>query len=118
MVVRVSSEMAIEHVATNINVGFSGVLVKRGEHSVERGNTNSVVWLVFEGVIRGNGETAMTACKFGGDREEIQEQRRSRSKRLAMNFEEPFEQGCSYNPGTQCYSMGFGRSSTERKNDQ
>jgi hypothetical protein len=110
--------MAIGHVATDINVGFSGVSVKRGEHGVERGKTNSAVWLVLEGVIRGSGKTAMTASRFGGDREQMQERRRSRSRRLAMKFEKPFEQRCSYIPGTQCYGMGFGRSSTERKNDQ
>ena len=49
MVIRVSSEIAIGHVATDIDVGFSGVLVKRGEHGVERKKTNSAVWLVLEG---------------------------------------------------------------------
>ena len=114
VVVRVLSEMAIGPVDTNIDVGFSGVSVKRGKHDVEHRKTNSAVWLVLEGVIRGSGKTVMTASRFGGDREQMQQRRRSRSQRLAMNFEEPFEQGCSYNPGTQFYSMGFGRSSTER----
>ena len=87
MVVRVSSEMAIGHMATNIDVGFSGVSVKRGNHDIECGKINSAVWLVLEGVIGGSGKTAMTASRFGGDREQMQEQRCSRSRRLAMKFE-------------------------------
>ena len=50
-------------------LGFSGVSAKRGKHSVEHGKTNSAVWLVLEWVIRGSGKTAMTAARFGGDRE-------------------------------------------------
>ena len=69
MVVRVSSEMAIGHMATYIDVGFSGVLVKRGKQGIERGKTNSTAWLVLEGVIRGSGKTAMTASRFHGDHE-------------------------------------------------
>ena len=56
--------------------GHSGVSVKRGKHSVEREKTHSAVWLVLEGVIRGSGKTAMTTARFGGDREQMQEQRR------------------------------------------
>ena len=63
--------MAIGHVATDIDVGFSGVSVKQGEHDVERGKTNSTVRLVLEGIIQGSGKTAMTASRFGGDREQM-----------------------------------------------
>ena len=70
MVVLVSSEMTIGRVVTGIDVGFSGVSVKRWKHSVERRKTNSAVWFVLEGVIRGSGKTAMTAARFGGDREQ------------------------------------------------
>ena len=73
MVVRVLSEMAIGHVSTDIDVGFSGISVKRGNHGVKRGKTNSAVWLVLEGVIRGSGKTAMTASWFCGDREQMLE---------------------------------------------
>ena len=73
MVVRVSSEMAIGHVATDIDVGFSGVSMKRGEHGVERRKTNSAVWLVSERDIRGSGKIAMTASRFGGECEQMQE---------------------------------------------
>ena len=59
MVVRVSSEIAIGHVATDIDVGFSGVLVKQGKHGVQRRKINSVVWLVLEGVIHGSGKTSI-----------------------------------------------------------
>ena len=79
MVVRVSSKIAIRRVAPHEDVSFSGVSVKRGKHDVKRGKTNSAVWLVLEGVIRGSGKTAMTASRFGGDCEQMQERRRSRS---------------------------------------
>ena len=117
MVVRVSSKTVIGHVATDIDVGFSGVSVKRGKHDIERGKTNSAVWLVLEGVIRGSGKIAITASRFGGDREQMQERRRSRSRRLAMKFMILFEQRCSYIPGKQFYDIVLSRSSTERKNN-
>ena len=71
--------------------GFDGILVKQGKHGVERGRTNSVVWFILEGVICDSGKIAMTAARFGGDCEQMQERRRSRSRRLAMKLEKPFE---------------------------